>query len=65
MEWYGFNEYDYGVQTIESVSDTILAENRILKYIPEFININMIDDGNGNTLPDIHITILNTELNTV
>lgn len=63
MEWYGINGFDYGVQTIESLSDFDIAENKIINYIPEFININSIQAGDGIMVPDISLTLLNENLN--
>ena len=61
MEYYGFNSYDYSVQTIEGLTDLAISENGIVNYIPEFININSIPQMDGSNMPDIELTLLNEE----
>lgn len=61
MEYYGFNDYDHGVQSIEGLSDLEISENGIVNYIPEFININTIPQIDGTNMPDIEIILLNEE----
>lgn len=61
IEYYGMNDgfYDYGAQKIESMSkqEIIESSNTIVSYVPEFINIGSMVDGN-ETIPKIEIQAL-------
>ena len=57
IEYYGFNNYDHGVQKIQSRGITELTSDEIKNYIPEFININSVLESD-DMVPDISILLL-------
>ena len=54
IEYYGFNSYDYMAQKIVGPDLTEYADS----FIPEFLNLNIVKDVNGNEQPDIVVDIL-------
>lgn len=56
-EYYGFNSYDYSAQKIDNIDDSDMTMTEIQTYIPEFINISTIQDGN-TVRPDIDVLLL-------
>ena len=54
MEYYGFNSYDYRAQKVIGPDLTDYQS----KFIPEFLNLNILYDRNGDPYPEITIDIL-------
>ena len=61
IEYYGMNDtyYDHGAQKIESMAkeEILEASDKVISYIPEFINIASTVEGN-ETIPKIEIQSL-------
>lgn len=57
IEYYGFNKYDHWAQKIEGYSELQISQLGIRDYIPEFINIQSIEDGD-KMVPKIDVTLL-------
>lgn len=57
IEYYGFNSYDHWAQKIEGLSEYQITQMGLKDYIPEFINIRSIKDGD-KMVPKIDVTIL-------
>lgn len=58
-EYYGFNKYDESTQKIEGLSSIQVEQLGDANYIPEFINVMAIQDGD-NTRPDIDVHLLDS-----
>ena len=55
IEYYGFNSYDYMAQKVIGPDLTNYQDD----FIPEFLNLDTLTDLNGESYPDITVTILN------
>lgn len=58
VEFLGFNDYDTNIQSLESVIsdlDILSSSNDILDYVPEYLNLNKLQNNNGEFEPDIYI----------
>lgn len=61
VEFLGFNDYDTHVQILESsITDIneIMGTNKILNFVPEYLNLNKLQNNNGEFEPEIHIEYL-------
>lgn len=54
IEYYGFNIYNHMAQKIVGPDMSEFIED----FIPEFLNLNVVMDGNGNEYPDVTVAIL-------
>lgn len=54
LEYYGFNSYDHSAQKIIGPDLTVYYD----QFIPEFLNLNVVQDDNGNDYPEILVDIL-------
>ena len=54
LEYYGFNSYDHSAQKIIGPDLTVYYD----EFIPEFLNLNVVQDENGNDYPEIIVDIL-------
>ena len=54
LEYYAFNSYDHSAQRVIGPDLTEYQG----EFVPEFLNLNILKDRNGNTYPDIQIDIL-------
>ncbi len=59
IEYYGLNNYDHEAQKIEGLSDRAIVESGIVDYIPEFINVRSVQDGE-RTIPKVDVLLLNS-----
>ena len=58
VEFLGFNDYDPSIQSLESEIndlDVLSASNDILDYVPEYLNLNKLQNNDGEFEPDIYI----------
>lgn len=61
VEFLGFNDYDTNIQILEStVTDIndLMGSNKILNFVPEYLNLNKLQNNNGEFEPEIHIEYL-------
>ena len=54
IEYYGFNSYGHNAQKIIGPDLTVYYD----EFIPEFLNLNVVKDDNGNDYPEIIVDIL-------
>ena len=54
LEYYGFNSYDYMAQKVVGPDLTDYQQ----KFIPEFLNLDIVSDVNGEQYPNIIVDIL-------
>ena len=54
LEYYGFNSYDYMAQKVVGPDLTDYQQ----EFIPEFLNLDIITDVNGDNYPNIIVDIL-------
>jgi hypothetical protein len=54
IEYYGMKNYGHMAQKIVGPSVSEYNDD----FIPEFLNMNMLLDANGNEYPDVTVTIL-------
>ena len=54
LEYYGFNSYDYMAQKVVGPDLTDYRE----EFIPEFLNLDIVTDINGNQYPNVIVDIL-------
>lgn len=58
VEFLGFNDYDTSVQALESkitsIND-IKNRDEVISYVPEYLNLNKLQNNNGDFEPEIYI----------